>query len=488
MPTTDNAVVEKILSHDLYADLDKTELLRRYHAATAATELNAKPNAGDNQLSFEINVIEEIHPTGMKIEKEGIYLFGKDINWKAADDACSAITINTDGVILDMAGHALTATIQDSSRLISGIYIENCTGVTVCNGSLLNMGYCGIQAEKANELSINNMLISGMEFNNLEIRNLCPSGISANKCEGISISESTVQYLYTTSDTCTGIQLNHCLFGEVNNCAVKHIVNYDGAIQGYSYFASTAIKTTDCRAEHLQSHFYGNIRTGGHTVLGFLPLLSSELSFSNCSSTHITGCADDCHGMSLFICSNISVDGFSADYITDGVTSTHTGAKATGLEVYGSDIQISNCTVNNIKAINPQDKQSAGFSVWGADITFSNCKASNVVACDHPDNPNPVPGIGVGFGWAPDPRPGLSQIGATNITYSQCEADNCLVGFDTWNHIQSTWTDISYNNCTIEILIQPGQTRTITANPASECNPPVSVTLTNMAKQNNYPE
>jgi hypothetical protein len=131
--------------------------------------------------------------------------------------------------------------------------------------------------------------------------------------------------------------------------------------------------------------------------------------------------------------------------------------------------------------------QSTGFSAWGADITFTGCTASNVVVCDQFGNWNPDLGYGTGFGWAPDPRPPFCQVGATNVEYSGCGASNSNVGFDTWFHIDSTRTDPSYTNCGIDILVQPGGTRTLTGNLCSECNPPITTPLTNIAEGNTYP-
>ena len=270
----------------------------------------------------------------------------------------------------------------------------------------------------------------------------------------------------------------------VSGCRVSHVTNYDGVVVGFYYGFSVEIATSDCHADNCQSHFGGNIRSAGHTVLGFMPLFCFALTYDDCSASNITGSADDCHGMSVFLDADVIVRNFTAHTVTDGVTPKHTGAKATGLEVYGTNIMIENCAAENIKAINPQDKQATGFSAWGADITFSGCKATTVSVCDEHGRQNASLGYGTGFGWAPDPR--LTQ-GAYMVTYVGCLARNCQVGFDTWYHVDSTWSSVRYDDCGINILIQPGESRTPTANPAPECNPPVSVTLRNIAQGNTFP-
>jgi len=100
---------------------------------------------------------------------------------------------------------------------------------------------------------------------------------------------------------------------------------------------------------------------------------------------------------------------------------------------------------------------------------------------------NPALGYGTGFGWAPDPRYPLRDVPAFEVEYDFCSARDCQVGFDTWNHVDSTWTNVSYTNCDIDILVEPGETRTLSCNPCSECNPPISVIITNMASGNSFP-
>jgi hypothetical protein len=268
---------------------------------------------------------------------------------------------------------------------------------------------------------------------------------------------------------------------------VSNLVNYDGSVQGYSYLGSTDISTTNCAAADFQSHFKSNIQTLGHTVLGFVPIFCSELKYENCQATNMIGCCDDCHGMSVFLDAGVTVTGFTAKGVVDGVAQSNSGAKATGLEVYGAFVSISDCSVSDIKAINPQDKQSTGFSAWGAAIKFTRCTANNVVVCDEHGNWNRDLGNGTGFGWAPDPRLFFRNIGANFVEYANCSANNCRVGFDTWFHIDSTWTDVHTKECPITILVEPGASRTLSGNPCSECSPPISIAIVNIARGNTYP-
>lgn len=491
------AFTDKILSHEVFSGLGSTlyELLVIYDISAAIYKMNEALIRQAGPRAQAGNLITEIPPEGIIIEKPGTYTFAssaqsapgsaKTITWSPDTDVAAAITIVCDNVTLDFGGGNLAANIQDSAQHLVGVFVFGASDVTVKNGALTNMCLYGIQAELVENLSIENIHISGMEYRNTTIRGACPTGIQVNMAKNVSISDCLLQYFYMSADSCSGIQLINTLTGTVENCTTSHLYNYAGVVEGFSYIKSSGVVTRHCRAETLQSHFGGNIRTGGHTVLGFLPVLSYNLEFDHCSSEGITGSCDDCHGMSVFINANVKVNHFQANRVTDGVTQFNTGAKATGLEIYGVDVCVTDSSVSNIRAINPQDKLSTGFSVWGAGIRLSNCTASNVSVSNDLEDQHVLMGTGTGFGWAPDPR--LYHTGAIGVIYENCEAVNCQVGFDTWNHVDSEWINPAYQNCAINILVEPGGVRQVFGAPCTECNPPVAITVKNQAKNNVFP-
>ena len=178
---------------------------------------------------------------------------------------------------------------------------------------------------------IENVIISGLNFKNLNRRSLCPAGIFVKASQ-----ECHHQRLFRT------ICVRYCRFvrrktlletslGTVSGCRVSDLVNYDGVAAGYYYMLSSAVATSDRHVKNLQTYFNGNIRSAGHTAIGFLPCLSMELTFEGCSASNITGCFDDGHGMSVFIVALVKVKNFTAHGITDGPPPYGTGAKATGL-------------------------------------------------------------------------------------------------------------------------------------------------------------
>ena len=234
----------------------------------------------------------------------------------------------------------------------------------------------------------------------------------------------------------------------VNGCSTIGLMNNDGAVTGFSYINCINVTTASCTAKSLQSHFNGNVLTTGHTVLGFCPIFCWDLSYVDCSASGLTGCCDDCHGMSVFLDGQVTVSGFRADHVVDGVSPSNSGAKATGLEVYGVSVAVMNSAVSYIKAINPQDKQATGFSAWGLYIQFQSCKAANVTTQDTFG----VGARGCGFRLGTRSAVGFLYIGATDVTYTDCTADHCEVGFDTWYHVDSKWIRPIYTNCATSIL------------------------------------
>ena len=481
------AIIDKIFSYDIFNKLDKETLISRYDYSVLIANTKEPIRSITGQVVQVDNVISKIPAQGIIIGSPGTYTFAKDLTWSPEAIPCAAITIAADNVVLDMNGFNLTATISDSSQLITGVLTLGTKGVIIRNGTLVNMCFYGICAWTVESLIIDNVTISGLCFNNLNIRNICPVGIHIDTASNIYLVNCKVQYMYVTSDSSAAIQILNTSKGTVSGCVVSDIINYDGSVQGYSYIKSSGIVTSGCVSDKLQSHFKNNIQTLGHTVLGFCPIFCIELTYDDCKATNMIGCCDDCHGMSVFIDALITVNNFTADTVIDGVAASHSGAKATGLEVYGALVSINNCSVKNITAINPQDKQSTGFSAWGFAITFTNCMASNVFVTDEKGQKDPSLGYGTGFGWAPDPRSYFRNVGAYEVKYDGCSASNCQVGFDTWYHVNSTWTNVAYENCGINILVQPEASRTLSANPCSECNPPITATIKNIASGNTYP-
>lgn len=481
--------VNSIFSDPFFDNLDKAALVKTFDTSPQLMALYRGYFAQSTQQPQTGNVIKTIPSGGIVIQTPGTYTFAGHISWKPNDAQCSAITILSSDVTLDLAGFTLTAVSPDTLQQISGIVIGSAdnpaiTNVTVKNGMVANLPEHGILAANVGYLTLSGITVTGICMRNLCTRLLTPAGIKVSGSTNVTISGCTVTNLNVTTDSSAGIMLLTTNTAAVTNCSVSSLVNNDGAVQGFGYINCTNVATTNCTADFLQTHFNGNVKTTGHTVLGFAPIFCSSMSYVNCSASTLTGCCDDCHGMSVFLDGAVSVSGFTADQVTDGISPSNSGAKATGLEVYGTAVSVTNCTVSAIKAINPQDLQSTGFSAWGLAIEFDGCTAVNVSVVDDFH----TGARGEGYGWAPDPRPMFANTTASGVTYKDCSANGCDVGFDTWNHVESTWTNPTSTNCKIAILADPkGATRVLSCDPCSECNPAFSVSLVNQASGNTYP-
>jgi hypothetical protein len=474
----------RILDHDVFAGLDKQALVDRYDASRATARINQTRGAPGGQAPARGGTIDLIPASGWVIDQPGTYTLAGDLTWAPECGPGAAIVIRADGVVLDLGGHVLSATIQDSAGHFTGILVQDAAGVTIRNGTLAGMCRYGIRAESVLGLVVENVTVSGMYCTNLTQRLLTPAGIFVQGAEQVTLDGCAVEWIDVTADSAAGIMMIGVAGGTVNRCRISQLVNRDGAAQGIGYIGCTGIQTTACVVEDVRTHFAGNIRASGHTVLGFCPIFCIGLRYADCEAVRMTGCADDTHGMSVFLDAEVTVENFTARHVTDGVTPERTGAKATGLEVYGVGVSVTDCAVSHIRAIVPQDRQAAGFSAWGAGITFARCSATDVTACDAAGRPDTGYGLGVGFGWAPDPRPEFRQVGACGVIYEACRAEACQVGFDSWFHVDGRWIWCTAEDCPVQWLQEEGGTRTISGNPGSECNPPITVTLTNIASGN----
>lgn len=426
----------------------------------------------------------------MIINSPGYYYFTENVKW--SPNHCpnqTAILILADNVTLDLQGFSLEAKSADSTRDFVGINVHLSKNVVIKNGIISGMTFFGVNTELSQNVTLDGLTVKDMNYYNVTKNDslITPCGIMMSGVNTFTIRNCHVHNIRTTSSSCAGIQIVESKNGNLLNDTISTLRNLDGSVQGYSYIHCDSIETKYCHASSFQSFFQGLTSTMGHTVLGFIPSICQNLNFENCSAEDMIGSCDDCHGMSVFLNNSVTINRFSAKRIVDGTPPYLTGAKATGLEIYGDNVMVTNCTVDSIIAIVPQDLQSTGFSAWGNNITFQNCIAKNVIVQNETQQPDISKGYGTGFGWAPDPRTEFDTVTANQVLYQNCQAINCQLGFDTWFHTNSTWENNSTQNCELPILVESNSaTRVLVMNKCSESpsGQPIAVTLANKARNN----
>ncbi len=475
MPTQE--ILDTLFSNSIFENLNQNDLINTFHNITISTFITAT-------CTSTSSIIDEIPPNGIVINTPGKYTFNSNIKWKPNSDAI-AITITASDVSLDLNNFSLKNYSSKLNNKTVGIYLNHVSNVTIKNGNIKHMNYYGMQGAGCNNITINNIKVTDIQIADLNTRFLTPCGIFMSESTNVNICDSRVKDMNVTSDSSAGIQLFECSNSNITNTQVKNITNNDGAVQGFSTILCSNLNINNCSSDKLESFFNGNILTSGHTVLGFCPILCINCVYENCEATNQKGCCDDCHGISVFLDAFITLINFKVKNIIDGIPKT--GAKSTGIEIYGIGCLVTNCHVENIIAINPQDKQAAGFSCAGFNNTFDTCTAKNVTVVDEENKRNKKIGLGVGFGWAPDPRPSFRNLYAVNTSYVNCAASYCQVGFDTFNHINSSWNNIeAYLECKKCILIKPGASRFLSCNPCSECNPYINCIVVNAFSNNEF--
>jgi hypothetical protein len=488
MKASPTDILDRLFSNPFFKDMDTAALGQQYDRSSALRQGNRAATPAVPPKALAGTSITSLPPEGLLITASGQYELAGDITWSPTSEGF-AITIMANGVVLDLKGHTLS--IQSPSpataQQYNGVSIGG-SDVTVQGGTVNGATYYGLSASLAPGLKVRGMTFGAISYAETAT-GYAPCGIFIDLTDGFTVENCTVQNISVTAPSCVGVQVLASKNGTISGCILTQFLNNDGAVQGFSYLLCEHISTSGCKCENFKSHYLGETVTSGHTVIGYIPIFCANLRFDHCSSTNMTGCCDDCHGMSVFLDTLVEVNNFSATNVMDGVTPKNTGAKATGLEVYGIGITLNNCTAENITAIVPQDRQGAGFSAWGTAITFNNCVATNVKVTDASGTPSIQCGYGTGFGWAPDPRKELNSKPASLVKYNGCVSRNCQLGFDTWFHIDSVWEDVSASDCPIFILIQPlGAARTLSMDKCSESpdREYQEVTLRNIAKNITY--
>ena len=434
-------------------------------------------------------VINSIPANGIFLTIEGTYTFGPNIYWAPTQNAI-AITIVGSNIVLDIKCYSLVCINANNNNVIgikiNGLESNLLTNVSINNGTISGMSYYGIQATYCNILYLKKLIIDGLSLNDLNIRNLTPSGIFLQYINNFKIYYCAVKNINVKTDSCAGIQIIESTNGKINSCLMTNFKNNDGGVQGFSYIGCENITTYKSKSQYLRSYFNGNILTSGHTVLGFCPIFCLNLLYKKCSAKNLTGSCDDVHGISVFLNLYVKLKKFNVMNVIDGIALSKSGAKSTGIEVYGCFVSVSNCKVKNISAVRPLDKQCSGFASAGYKIQYSNCYASNIQVLNKKYKPDVKYGKGVGFGWAPDPRPEFRIITAIDVTYKNCKTTKCQVGFDTWFHINSKWNYITTFCCKKSFTNNSKKIRILSCTPCSECNPSIVVTLNNLAKNNSF--
>lgn len=426
------------------------------------------------------NIITDIPPEGILINAPGTYCFGNDISWVPLTPISAAIIILSDNVTLNLNNFTLECLITPSETV--GIYAIGCTNLKIINGTIKNMGLNGIQCILSKNVLIKKITVDGLTVDNIAVF-LAPAGIYSVLSENVKVSKSTVKNIHVRAASAAAIQFTLVNISKAHKCHVTDNVNLDGAATGIGHLLCLDAKICHCAFNNLQSFFNGNLNTQGHTAIAIIPVFTVGIVVKHCSATNIKGTCDDCHFTSIFLCIDAVVKKCKCDGVFGGFSSA-TSAKATGIEIYAINVKVVDCHVKNISGINPEDKQVAGFSCGLSDnVQFIRCTADNVNVYDLDHNQSLEIGLGIGFGWAPDPRPALRQP-SFNILYENCVVRNSQVGFDTWFHINSRWTDVASYCNGIAVLNLIGSQRTISCTPCSECDPPLVVTITNVASDN----
>lgn len=444
-------------------------------------------------FTFEIHashtntVIDEIPPSGITISTPGSYVLSQDINWSPSGNG-QAILITAPDVTLDMRGHTIKST--TTPFYTTGIAALLSQNLTIKNGTIENMAYRGIDCAFCSNIEIDHITVDGLNIENT-VDYTVPVGILVTASSVAFVNKCKVKNIDVRTGSCAAIQMSGTFNSRIWHCDVSNLLNRDGACTGIGHILCDLADVKACKLDGIKSEFIDNLNTEGHTAIGLIPFLSTNLLLRDCKISGVTGCCDDAHGISVFECTDAVVEHCKVFSVLDGAGPAKTGAKATGIEVYGSDVQVIKCSVDSIFAINPQDKQATGFSVaQGARTKFIDCHAKNVKVYNEFGFEDTSKGLGTGFGWAPDPR---IVEPAVNILYQDCSAKYCQLGFDTWFHIDSVWDNI-YSKCNgIDILVQDSSAqRTLSCDGCSECGctfigcypNPFSITINNVASSN----
>jgi hypothetical protein len=421
-------------------------------------------------------IIKTIPPSGIIIFAPGIYIFGNDIEYQGNT---TAITIIGSDITLDMNGYKLINRAKGDIGILASLG-EN---ITIINGKIINFGMASLISILNSNIDIDNLAVCKLTNDDISLSSF---GILCVASKRISLFEIYVNNVIVKAMALSAMAFVDCSEITIANSKLKNLANKSGVCSGISFMGCLGGTIDNVHVENLTTDTIANEHAPGHTAIGFVPYQSSSLTFTNCSGKNITGGCDDAHFMSLYWVKDCKAQSCVGEDIVDGVSGK--GAKATGIEVYAdngvenANIEIVDCQMRNIKAINPGDRQAAGYSVAGSGVTFRNCTAENIKVYK---GIYKTGGIGVGFGWAPDIRE-VNIFPAKNVLYDKCLSRDCQSGFDMFNHQNSIWKECQAIKCDT-IISSHVEEKVFYCDKCSECpQGPTYVTVTNVESNNSF--
>ena len=435
-----------------------------------------------NNLQIVTNtIITDIPPNGIVISSPGIYTFNNNINWISNQNAV-AITILSSNVILDFNGYTLNCINNQSGTIgVTSILTQN---VVIKNGQIKGTGLFGIMSILVTNFNVKNMKISNIGNPD---KNSISAGILLFFNYKSNLDKIKIYNIHGNNLNVSGILVFDSLVIDITRCCLKNLFNNAGICSGLGFTDTRYINMKNIKIYKLRTGLEENLNAPGHTCIGIVPFMCQYVNVEDCHMENIKGSCDDAHGISLFVVDNAVVKNCIVKHVSDGFGGK--GAKATGIEIYGTrgidaNILVTNCYVEDITANNPGNKQAAAYSVAGMAVKFEKCVAKDITVYNQFGKRDHNAGQGVGFGWAPDIRE-IYIYPAKYVLYCDCFAENCQVGFDTFNHQYSVWCNISYKCNKISILEEKNNSRIFYCDQCSECpNGPKYVVVNNGAIHN----
>lgn len=401
---------------------------------------------------------DDIGSKGIIIKKPGHYrLCTKKgvLHWKPSKSV-SMITIDADNVILDLNDSIIVQKPNSNFASTAINILPGHKNITIRNGSLDGFTADAILGASADQLLIENMLITDNINRQAYAPNLVFASINLYSCLNVALQNINVSGTIVNSshdilgagililntgnfliENCkvtelevdagtisqsVGISTILSFNGVIRNCNVSDCTS-SGIMAGLDYVFAENILTENCIA---------NYNTGIQTTSGYYPQISDSLQFINCEANNNRSNCQDCHGFPYFISSN---GFFSNCRALNNAAVNSTGGfneKATGFEILVCiNCVVENCEASNNIATNPIRHYAAGFANGNStNVVFRDCVSIGNIAIGNVSR-------GVGFGPALDPRFSAPSIGTI---WENCIAEGNFgdaqsIGFDLFGQI-----------------------------------------------------
>jgi hypothetical protein len=300
------------------------------------------------------NVIFDIPPEGLTIDKPGTYFFADDIEWAGQELARTAITIKASDVVLDMKGHSLSAPRNVPLSGVFGISADKAHRVSLRNGTIKGFQLIGVHFANSEDATLSDIVISDIGNG---VPGYTPTGLSANLCQDLTLDNISVRNV-NGSWSVSVLSPGQIVSGiSLKGCTDVNIGGRVSGINGYSTVVSGVIGI-NCHGITLKNLEIDDVNGSGVNVSGASFVTSKKISIEEGVVSNLHNDAGVCSGIATDDCQQITVLNTTVNGLSTGLMPNKDAVGHTCIGMVFAPLKVVEGGVSEIDVGNPGEGYS----------------------------------------------------------------------------------------------------------------------------------